>query len=56
LRRAAVGFGRHETAMLAFMRDQHGATQAKIRDTRDLGDEAKGQVVAALDAFAKTFA
>ncbi|MDF2603775.1 F0F1 ATP synthase subunit alpha [Sphingomonas sp.] len=47
---------RYEAAMLAFMRDQHGATLAKIRDTRDLGDEAKGQVVAALDAFAKTFA
>ena len=47
---------RYEAAMLAFMRDQHGDTLKLIRDTRDLGDEAKGKVVAALDAFAKTFA
>ena len=47
---------RYEAAMLAFMRDQHADTLAKIRDTRDLGDEAKAGVKSALDAFAKTFA
>ncbi|WBH16134.1 F0F1 ATP synthase subunit alpha [Sphingomonas radiodurans] len=47
---------RYEAAMLAFMRDQHAATLTKIRDTRDLGDEAKAGVKSALDAFAKTFA
>jgi F-type H+-transporting ATPase subunit alpha len=47
---------RYETAMLAFMRDQHAGTLATIRDSRDLGDDAKSQVKGALDAFAKTFA
>ena len=47
---------RYEAAMLAHMRDAHADVLATIRDTRDLGDEAKGKVVAALDAFAKTFA
>ena len=36
---------RYEAAMLAFMRDQHADTLAKIRDTRDLGDEAKAGVL-----------
>jgi F-type H+-transporting ATPase subunit alpha len=47
---------RYEAAMLAFMRDQHADALAMIRDTRDLGDEAKGKVKAALDQFAKTYA
>ncbi|HEX8484805.1 F0F1 ATP synthase subunit alpha [Sphingomonas sp.] len=47
---------RYEAAMLAFMRDQHADALTKIRDTRDLGDEAKAGVKSALDAFAKTFA
>ncbi len=47
---------RYEAAMLAFMRDQHGDTLAKIRDSRDLGDDAKAGLKSALDAFAKTFA
>ncbi len=47
---------RYEAAMLAFMRDKHSDVLTTIRDTRDLGDEAKGKLKAALDAFAKTFA
>jgi len=42
--------------MLSYMRDQHADVLATIRDTRDLGDEAKGKVKDALDAFGKTFA
>ncbi len=47
---------RYEAALLAYMRDQHADVLTEIRDTRDLGDGAKAKVVAALDAFAKTFA
>jgi len=47
---------RYEAEMLSFMRDQHGSTLALIRDSRDFGDDAKAQTVAALQAFAKQFA
>jgi len=47
---------RYEAAMLSYMRSDHADTLAAIRDSRDLGDEAKGKVKAALDSFAKTFA
>ncbi|QKR99078.1 F0F1 ATP synthase subunit alpha [Sphingomonas sp. CL5.1] len=47
---------RYEAALLAYMRDQHADVLTEIRDTRDLGDATKARVVAALDAFAKTFA
>ncbi|MBN8849837.1 MULTISPECIES: F0F1 ATP synthase subunit alpha [unclassified Sphingomonas] len=47
---------RYEAALLAYMRDQHADVLAEIRDSRDLGDATKAKVVAALDAFAKTFA
>src|SRR6187431_1542288 len=46
----------YEAAMLSFVRDKHADLLGLIRDTKDLGDEAKGKLVAALDAFAKTFA
>ena len=42
--------------MLADMRANHGDVLTMIRDTRDLGDEAKGKLKSALDSFAKTFA
>ncbi len=47
---------RYEAEMLSFMRDKHADTLKLIRDTRDFGDDAKKQTVAALDAFAKQFA
>jgi F-type H+-transporting ATPase subunit alpha len=47
---------RYESAMLADLRANHSGVLAKIRDTRDLGDEAKAGLKAALDKFAKTFA
>ncbi|MDF0489072.1 F0F1 ATP synthase subunit alpha [Sphingomonas sp. H39-1-10] len=47
---------RYEAAMLADLRANHADVLALIRDTKDLGDEAKGKLKGALDAFAKTFA
>ena len=47
---------RYEAEMLSFMRDKHAAVLKLIRDSRDFGDDAKKQTVAALDAFAKQFA
>ncbi len=47
---------RYEAEMLSFMHDKHAATLTLIRDSRDFGDDAKKQTVAALDAFAKQFA
>ncbi|CUS43070.1 MAG: F0F1 ATP synthase subunit alpha [Pseudomonadota bacterium] len=47
---------RYEAAMLADLRANHADVLGLIRDTKDLGDEAKGKLKAALDAFAKTFA
>jgi F-type H+-transporting ATPase subunit alpha len=47
---------RYEAEMLSFMRDKHADVLKLIRDTRDFGDDAKKQTVAALDAFAKQFA
>lgn len=47
---------RYEQAMLADLRANHPQVLAKIRDTKDLGDEAKSGLKAALDHFAKTFA
>jgi F-type H+-transporting ATPase subunit alpha len=47
---------RYEAAMLSDLRANHGGVLEMIRTTRDLGDEAKGKLKGALDAFAKTFA
>jgi F-type H+/Na+-transporting ATPase subunit alpha len=47
---------RYEDAMLADLRANHAGVLKTIRDTKDLGDEAKAGLKAALDAFAKTFA
>ena len=47
---------RYEAAMLADLRSNHADVLGMIRDTRDLGDEAKGMLKGALDSFAKTFA
>ncbi|KQR87578.1 F0F1 ATP synthase subunit alpha [Sphingomonas sp. Leaf343] len=47
---------RYEAAMLQDLRANHAGVLTKIRETRDLGDEAKSGLKAALDQFAKTFA
>ncbi len=47
---------RYEAAMLTEMRANHADVLTMIRETRDLGDEAKGKLKDALDAFGKTFA
>ncbi len=46
----------YEEQMLAFMRADHAAVLAEIRDTGKFEDDVKAKVVAALDAFAKQFA
>jgi F-type H+/Na+-transporting ATPase subunit alpha len=47
---------RYEEAMIADLRANHKGVLKTIRDTKDLGDEAKAGLKTALDAFAKTFA
>ncbi|MBD8678626.1 F0F1 ATP synthase subunit alpha [Sphingomonas sp. CFBP 13720] len=47
---------RYEQALLSDLRANHPQVLAKIRDTKDLGDEAKAGLKSALEAFAKTFA
>jgi F-type H+-transporting ATPase subunit alpha len=47
---------RYEREMIAYLRSQHPQVLSAIRDSRDLGDDAKAGLKDALDAFAKTFA
>ncbi|WP_066807806.1 F0F1 ATP synthase subunit alpha [Sphingomonas asaccharolytica] len=47
---------RYEAAMLADMRANHAGILKSIRDSKDLKDDVRDQLKAALDAFAKTFA
>ena len=46
----------YEAELLSFLRSSHGDLLTLIRDTKDLGDEAKVKLVAALTAFGKQFA
>jgi F-type H+-transporting ATPase subunit alpha len=46
---------RFEQALLSELKTNHPDVLKTIRDTKDLGDEVKGKLKAALDAFAKTF-
>ena len=46
---------RFEAALLADLKANHPDVLKTIRETKDLGDEVKGKLKAALDAFAKTF-
>jgi F-type H+-transporting ATPase subunit alpha len=46
----------YEAELLSYLRSSHADLLTLIRDTKDLGDEAKGKLVAALDAFGKQFA
>ena len=45
----------YEGEMLAFLRSEHADVLTKIRDTRDLGDEAKAGLKSALETFGKRF-
>ena len=47
---------RYEAAMLADMRANHADILTAIRDSKDLKDDVRDRLKAALDAFAKTFA
>ena len=47
---------RFEEAMLADLRSNHADVLKGIRDSRDFSDDSKKALVAALDAFVKTFA
>ncbi len=47
---------RFEAALLADLRSKHADVLADIRNTKDLSDETKGKLKAALEAFVKTFA
>ncbi|WP_156677724.1 F0F1 ATP synthase subunit alpha [Sphingomonas profundi] len=47
---------RFEQALLSDLRARHADVLTGIRDTKDLGDDLKGKLKDALDAFAKTFA
>ncbi len=46
----------YEAELLSFLRSSHADLLTLIRDTKDLGDDAKGKLKAALDAFGKQFA
>ncbi|MGH6781527.1 MAG: F0F1 ATP synthase subunit alpha, partial [Sphingomonadaceae bacterium] len=47
---------RFESALLADLRQNHADVLKGIRDTKDLADDLKAKLAAALDAFVKTFA
>jgi F-type H+-transporting ATPase subunit alpha len=47
---------RYEAQMLSYLRSDHPQVLSAIREAKDLTDDAKKGLVAALDAFAKTFA
>ena len=53
---AVTDVTRYEEQMLAYLRSEHAGVLADIRNSKDLGDDAKTKLVAALDAFTKTFA
>ena len=53
---ATTDVNRYEQAMLAYLRSDHAGVLKTIRDTKDLGDDAKKGLVAALEAFGKIFA
>ena len=42
--------------MLSFLRHDHADVLTAIRDSKDLGDEPKAKLKAALDTFTKSFA
>ena len=52
---AASDVTRYETAMLAHLRSQHSDVLKAIRDSKNIDDEVKNKLIAALKAFAKIF-
>jgi F-type H+-transporting ATPase subunit alpha len=46
----------YEAEMLSWLRAEHADVLGAIRDSKALGDEPKGKLKAALDAFGKQFA
>ncbi|MEO6093503.1 MAG: F0F1 ATP synthase subunit alpha [Novosphingobium sp.] len=46
----------YEAEMLRFMRSDHADVLGAIRDSRDLGDDARDKLKSALEAFGKQFA
>jgi F-type H+-transporting ATPase subunit alpha len=51
-----VDVTRYEASLLSEFRSRHADILGTIRDTKDLGDEVKGKLKDALEAFGKTFA
>ena len=47
---------RFESGLLADLRSRHADVLKGIRETKDLGDDLKGKLKDAVEAFAKTFA
>jgi len=47
---------RYEQAALAYVRSEHAGVLKAIRDSKDLSDDTRAALKAALEAFAKTFA
>jgi len=47
---------RYEEAMLAYLRADHAGLLKDIRDSKDLSDDSRAKLKAALDTFGKTFA
>ena len=48
--------GKFEQGLLAYMRSEGKAILATIRDEKQLSDDTRGKLKAAVDAFAKNFA
>ena len=53
---AVTDVTRYEGAMLSFLRAEHGSLLEAIRTSKDLSDDSKTKLKAALDTFGKTFA
>jgi F-type H+-transporting ATPase subunit alpha len=47
---------RYERELLAYMREQHRGVLTAIRESRQLADETRQKLSAALDGFAQIFA
>jgi len=47
--------GRFETELFSFMKDRHGALLTEIREKKQINDEIKAKLSAALDEFKGTF-
>ena len=50
-----ASLGRYETELSAFMKDKHGALLAEIREKKQITDDIKGKLSAALKEFNGVF-